>query len=271
LKNPAQSLVALLAVLSLNACASSTGEDEGPTEDSVEQDLAAFRGSSFKAGALSVKLEFKDGVKATTLNKRFIRATVTRGSKSFGAWCSLRGDGAVASKSDLVDCSLGVSTVSNDDDESLAFTIQRSGAASAPTYKLSYDYAGDGTFLGNEFDILAGSGANTDGKLDLSVTKRGTRVENDPFVLADSIHEALGGLLGMRVLDSGLRAKIAAKSYDFSVSDRMDLTLSVGLDANGGRSVTAEKSVSLFATPGSLTSGLASNSTLESRSKAAFR
>jgi hypothetical protein len=255
--------IALLVALVSVGCA--VGDE---TTADAESDLAGFKGRSFKDGGLQIKLEFKDGIQASTQNKRFIRATVSRGASNFGAWCTLQGASATTS----VSCRLGATTVSNDDDESLSFEVERSGNAANPKYELSFDYRGDETFLGKEFGVLAGSSSSHNATgVSLTPSKKATLPEHDPFALADAARAGLDDLAGVKVLDADLGASVAVKAYAFSLSDKMDMSVTAFIDTRNSRSVSAKKAISLLKTPGSLASGLASRAEIATRTKAAFR
>src|SRR5438477_1417893 len=115
--------------LALLAAMAACGGADDSTEGGSEADATQFGGTTLTSSAdpgLRIKIQMLDGVQSKTHNRRFIKATVSRGGKSFSAWCDQRGakdvDGSVVH---TVSCSKGVTTVSNDDDESLSFDIEQ--------------------------------------------------------------------------------------------------------------------------------------------------
>src|SRR5262245_57901587 len=92
-----QSLLSCLAItaIALSGCAS-TEPDATPSgaSDAQEQDLVSRGGVTLTApsdSGLKISLMMLNGVQPRTKNMRFIKATVYRRGKSFGAFCTLLG------------------------------------------------------------------------------------------------------------------------------------------------------------------------------------
>jgi len=246
-------------------CSQST--DSSEPEGDVAEDLTKGGGIVFsKSGdsALQISIKVADGLKPSTKNERFVRLTVARGGKSFGMWCAGEGSIGAAGEVQKISCGDGVATVSNDDDESFAITFEKKDGA----YEMRVDYTGDGTFYGDDMRIVQPGWAWQGGAppplehigLD---PKKGEGSSSDPFAMVADLGSRLSGLLGKDIKNSETRP-LPAQSLSFSLSNTMEVETTFNLSRTGAVSGYA-KAASVLKTPGDLSSGLASASTIVSR------
>jgi len=258
--------VLVLATLSLICACEASGPapngEDGTIDQSGKADDATDATTTLLAGPegsdLTVAVQMLNGKKGTEReNLRFTKVTVKRADQSFTAWC----DSAVRDRGEdrliSVSCALGASTVSGDDDESLGFAIERTGRGDTVTYTLGQIvYSGDGTFLGEEADILMGPD-RADDDIPLTPRREGTSTKRDPFALAAFVDEALAPLIDQPAYSEELRASIAIKGYSFSLSNAMDATITLALTDEGWSAVDIVMDpISLLSTAGNLASGL---------------
>jgi hypothetical protein len=242
-----------------------TADPSGKADDSTDATstlLAGPDGSDF-----TVQLQLLNGKAGTEReNLRFTKVTVKRADKSFTAWCDVavrnRGEQRLAS----VSCALGAATVSGDDDESLGFAIERVATAGTATYEVAQIvYTGDGTFLGDQADVLMGP-ARSDDDIPLTARREGTSALRDPFALAAFVDEALAPLVDRPAYSQELRASISIKGYAFSLSNAMDVTITLALSEESPSAVDITMdAISLLGTAGELASGLVDADTLAGR------
>ncbi len=267
------SRLAVGTVLSLIAvaCGGERGDVEATTGGD-ESELREFAGTELaSSNGLKIKLEMVDGAKPRTKNRRFISGKFTRGSKSIKMWC----DSSVSAQKNQpaissVRCTKGAVTVSNDDDESLSFEIVRKDGALEGTI----DYAGDGTFLGEDFAVLAGRNAqgSDQEKMPLSVRSSGDNVDKNPLLLLDRVEGAAKSMLGktVHIQDDGVDARVKITSLDVLVSDRMTVSF-VPRFASSVHIASNDDDASLLRTAGQLASGIVAESTLKDRFKVALK
>lgn len=234
--------------------------------------------SDLNLGNVKLTLELKDGVTKKTKNKRFTKVRVSRpsrrGEKSFEAWCSLSGEVSLDKQESSVGCGLYEDTVSNDDDESLGFSVlqRRNVGVREPEFVFTgLSYMGDGTIFDDELKVLFGNNYDLEQIRyadSTDVALEGTlenTPEQSPFVLLALVGDSLKGLLGRLVYSDDLEATVKVKAVEFSVSEKMNLglTLRVGRDADHGVSVGSRPS--LLKDPKDLSKGLTSSETILER------
>ncbi len=258
----------VVAAIGLAVVGCSGGSSADP-QDSSEADLISGNGVAFAAAAdsaLKVNVKVADGLKPSTKNKRFIRLTVARGSKSFGMWCTAHGQIGALGPAERIQCDEGTTTVSNDDDESFSMTLAHKGGAYAIE---SVDYVGDGTFFGNRMRILQPGWEFSGGTPDplenvaLKVTK-GEHTEADPFAMTVDVGARLHDLLGMMVSNDET-SDLPVQSITFNLSNKMETDVSLLLMKKGTIRVNATKRVSVLRTAGDLASGYASTTEMKQR------
>ncbi len=259
-----------LVGLSLASAGCAEDTTGSPEEAAAEQDFVSKGGVSLSAPGdkdLQISLLMLDGVKAKTKNKRFIKATVTRKGKSFGAFCSLRGQIVSSEQRAIVSCAIDVATVSNDDDESLGFEIMMTRTRGQDLFVLRRaDYSGDGTFLGKEAAILG----HTDDTTDLELSAREAKNENkNVFLLARTLLDAASPLLSEKVKSEDVDAPVAVSAVEVSLADTMTLQTSLALGRTGRLHAAADE-VSVLSTPGDLSKGLLAAPALTAKLKAAL-
>ncbi len=222
------------------------------------------------ASPLTLSIYVRDGVKKTTLNKRFLKVVAARAGKTFEAFCDLQGDNDAASKRLVtrIECALVAETVSHDDDESLLFSIiEEKVAGKAPAYSLEeVQYSGDGTFLGDQLDVLMGE--NMEGtEFDLDRKTNSSEASN-PFTVGAAAHKALGTLAGEDFYVKNLGATTTVHDYSaFRIDATQAVTFDVRLGPTGGERAYGAGTFSLLSTEGVLADGYATASTLASRAK----
>jgi hypothetical protein len=274
------SAIAFAAFLA-STCASLTGcgaaADRDDAEDTTEEsELSTSEALTFKGTtdtALSIKLEVLDGIKTTTMNKRFIKATARRASKSFESWCSLSGSSDGTRTKTRVECSVGVETVSNDDDESLTFALE-SDDAGATFVLTDREYVGDGTFLGDEATVIgAGSMWDPPSEATPLAAKRGSKLttERDPFAVGALIHEALAGVTGASFYLSDLGVSVPVNGYaSWNLSEKVEFSTRFAVGKTRTNTEFVPSGVSVLATAGDLSTGLAAPADITARVKAAL-
>lgn len=251
------SAVTLGASVLFLGCADPSSDDApaSPDEGAQVQDLVSRGGVTLTAAGdadLRISLLMLDGVKAKTKNKRFVKATIYRKSKSFGAFCSIRGEVSATRQVATISCNIGVATVSNDDDESLGFDVVLArGPAGESVTLAGVSYAGDGTFLGKEAGIIGHEDA---APLPLTV-KEASNMDRNPLLLARSLLDATKPLLGKKVNSDEVDAPVAVKSASFSLDQKLELTTWLALGRTGRLHAELDP-VSLLKSPGSLATGL---------------
>lgn len=261
--------VVAVAVLALAGCAS---EEAAPSEGeaAAEQDFVSKGGVTLTAPGdrdLQISLLMLDGVKAKTKGKRFLKATVTRKGKSFGAFCNFGVTLESASRSVGIGCNMGVATVSHDDDESLSFGITMRRTPAGDTFVLSEpSYSGDGTFLGKEAAILGHTDAATGFELPL-VAREGKDASKNVFLLARTLLDGAAPLLAEKVRSEEVDAPVAVKSLSLSVDEKLEVTTSLTLGKTGRLHASLDP-VSLLATPGDLSKGMLASAAITAKLKA---
>ncbi len=167
-------------------------------------------------------------------------------------------------------CTKGAVAVSDDDDESLTFEIVRKDSA----LEGEIAYAGDGTFLGEDFAVLAGRPAqgSDEAKRALSVRSSGDNVDKNPLALLDRVAEATKAMLGktVHIQDDGVDARVKITSLDVLVSDRMTVS-SIPRFASSVHLWSNDDDASLLRTAGQLASGIVTEATLQDRFKVALK
>lgn len=222
-----------------------------------------------RPGYLSISLMMLDGVKAKTKSKRFIKATVTRKGQSFGAFCNLRVALEGATQTATVGCAVGVSTVSNDDDESLAFDIVLTRSPQGESVTLENgSYAGDGTFLGKEAGILGHGDMGLSEKIALTA-REGKDANKNVLLLARSVLDAAAPLLALKVKSDEVEQPVSVKSISLSIDEKMEANGSLELGRTGALSASMKK-VSLLTTPGDPSKGVLAPAALASKLKGAL-
>jgi hypothetical protein len=263
--------VSSAVVLSSFGCAETSGAEAEP-EALAEQDFVAKGGISLAAASdadLKISLMMLDGVKAKTKSKRFIKATVTRKGRSFGAFCNLRVELEGSSRVATVGCSIGVETVSNDDDESLGFDVVLTRTAQGESITLENgSYAGDGTFLGKEAGILGHGEMGPSEKIALTA-REGKDANKNVFLLARSVLDAAAPLLAEKVKSEEVDQAVAVKAVSLFVDEKMEANGSLELGRTGALSASLKK-VSLLATPGDPSKGVLAPSALAAKLKGAL-
>ncbi|MBI4043021.1 MAG: hypothetical protein HY391_06060 [Deltaproteobacteria bacterium] len=217
-----------------------------------------------------VTIEMFDGAKKKTENKRFIKATVSRNGNSFSTWCQeftgvASSDGSVESE---LGCTLGVSTVSNDDDESLTFVLRRYYASEFETFYLlhKFDYVGDGTFLRKEVEILTGKKFNrvddsfVEEQITLEMEDTGSDPEKDMNAFWHYLTRVLEGVVGKEVDLSENQRGFKIASIEYGVDHELNLAMTVVLTfgRNDSRETMIHIAISLLKEEGKLRSGLLS-------------
>lgn len=260
-------VLGLVALGSLSmGCAAEHADD--PAAASAEE-LITGPGVSFAAtgdAALKVNVKVADGIKPKTKNKRFIRVTVARASKSFGMWCTGSGQIGQAGALEKIECSDSVETVSNDDDETFSMTIVKKSGA----YEIeSVGYMGDGTFYGDRMEILdkgwSSQGNAPDPLEHIALTPtKGEGSAADPFPMIADVGSRLQGLLGAKIPNDET-GPLPAHSARFDLSQKMDLGITLVLSKTGRITATPSKRVSALKTPGDLPSGLATAAEVKAR------
>jgi len=249
----------LVAAGLLPAC----GGSAEPTAEDV-QAFASRGGVTLEAPSdpgLRISLMMLDGVQPQTKNQRFIKATVFRGGASFGAFCTLRGDLTSSRQRAIVACSVDVATVSDDDNESLAFDLVVTRAGGRETVTLEdVLYAGDGTFLGEE--------AKTIGHEDerpLALTAReADNLDKNAFAFGRLLLDAIEPLLAKKVHSDEVDAAVAVKEASFFAHPDMSVHASLRLGQTG-QLFEPVRPQSALVVPGDLAKGLASRATLTER------
>jgi hypothetical protein len=253
----------LVGLLALVACQSSS------PEGTAEEDFVSRGGATLRSVAdpdLRVSLLMLDGVQPSTRHRRFLKAVVFRGDKSFDAFCTLRGEVSEDRERAIVGCGIEVSTVSGDDDESLGFDFVLTRAAGTEMLTLeNVFYSGDGTFLGTEAEIIGHEGAGP-----VTLTKReASNVEKNPLALGRVLLDAFKPLLADRMFSEEVASEVDIKAASFRVDAEMTASASFRLGLTGqlsefvaGQSVLSE--------PGNLASGTAPANVITARVKEAF-
>jgi hypothetical protein len=264
------SVVIAVALSALAGCSESEpASPEAEGQAGQEQEFVARGGMTLKAPTdadLRISLMMLDGVRAQTKNQRFVKATVLRGSKSFGAFCDLTGSIEKDSQSAKVSCNIGVATVSGDDDESLSFDVVLSRTPDGESVVLSnVSYAGDGTFLGNEARII---GHDNDRPVPLTV-QEANNVDKNAFQFARVLLDATKPLLAERVISEEVNAPVVVKSADFHVDTKLNVSVSLTLGRTGQLS-TSLAPQSVLTSPGELSTGVLAASGITKRLKAAL-
>lgn len=266
---------ATLAIVtaSLATLAGCAAEEDAPAAAAAEQDFVSKGGVTLTSAGdrdLSLSLMMLDGVKAKTKGSRFIKATVSRKGKSFGAFCNLRGEVEKTSQLAKVSCSIGVETVSNDDDESLGFdVVLRRDAAGKTTFTLEdVNYAGDGTFLGKEAEILGDMDVMGRTNFALALDAReGKDPNKNVFLLARTLLDATAPLLAEKVKSEEVEQPVAVKSLSFGVDAKMSMDVSLALGRTG-RLFASVDGVSVLVAPGEPAKGTLAAAAIESALKA---
>jgi hypothetical protein len=265
--------VASLALLAFAAgCGAAPSGEPAPesAESALHKSALVFRGQG-----LEIKVEVLPGLKSWNQNRRYIGATVSRGTNSFFVFCDLRGRNESGQKTTRLGCSEYAETVSNDDDESLEFTIEQRGNS----YRLDgIGYMGDGTIYGDHVEILTGGGVEDfdleDFELPLTVQRPANMpLDKDPFAIAGRVHGALDDLRGESFWLNDLGVKVNVAGYTaFTIDDAMEMTVevAVGKQASRRESLPGGK-ISLLQTAGNPKAGLASASTISSRAVGTLR
>lgn len=257
-----------LAVLALPGCAEDGSAPEG--EAATEQDFVGKGGVTLTAPGdkdLQISLMMLDGVKAKTKDKRFLKATVTRKGKSFGAFCNFGVTLEGASRVVGIGCNMGVTTVSNDDDESLSFGITMRRTPAGDTFVLADpSYSGDGTFLGKEAAILGHTDAAYGFELPL-VAREGKDASKNVFLLARTLLDGAAPILAEKVRSEEVDAPVAVKSLSLSVDEKLDVSTSISLGKTGRLHASLDK-VSLLAKPGDLSKGTLASAAITAKLKA---
>ena len=246
------------------------GCGEGAEEGTGSADATSFGTTLTSAGdkPLTIKLQLLDGKQAKTKNQRFTKATVSRAGKSFSAFCSIAGELGTSARTTQLECGEYAETVSNDDDESFSFTVERERAGETSTFTLvSVDYSGDGTIFGEQVGILTGSDdIDTSGFEPVPLTaKLGKGTTKDPFAFADLVDEGAEGVLGKPVLSHEVDQTLPVRSLAYRTSPEMELDVTVRLTKSGSVEVSMPESVSLLKTKGQLSSGYATAATVRNR------
>jgi hypothetical protein len=266
--------VAILGILGAG-CAQPAGEDV--THGGEVTDESELRGESRAAelrsgDGLTVKLQMLDGTKRHTKNRRFIKGRFSRGNKSVTMWCDSLVEAAknepVVTK---IRCTTGVATVSNDDDESLTFEIVRKGDET----KGEIGYFGDGTFLGDQFKVLAGPQASDrhEAALALTVSSNPDSIDKNPLTLVDRVAAASNAMIGktVHIQDDDVDARVKIKSLTALISDKLVVSFIPRFGGTRDFDAYQNDDVSLLEDAGQLGSGVVSEATLTDRMKAALK
>lgn len=268
---PLLSLLSLVAVTAFIGCAEpSTNASSGIGEGAAEQDFVSRGGVTLKApsdSALKISLMMYTGTQNRTRNQRFIKATVYRGSKSFGAFCDMSGQHDSASKSSAkISCNIGVATVSDDDNESLGFDIvlKRDGSSESLFLDNVY-YSGDGTFLGDQADII---GHNEAPALPLEA-QEANNTDKNALAFARVLLDSTKPLLSERVQSEEVNQPVAVKTASFYLDAKLDLNVSLTLGRTGALSASLPKQ-SLLKTAGDLSQGVLDAAAITTKLKAAL-
>jgi hypothetical protein len=272
MRSTALSLLSLVAVTAFVGCAEPSSSDapQANTEGAQEQDFVSRGGVTLKApsdSALKISLMMYKGAQTRTRNQRFIKATVYRGAKSFGAFCDMSGDHDSASKSSAkISCSIGVATVSDDDNESLGFDIvlKRDGSSESITLDNVF-YSGDGTFLGDQAAII---GHNEEPALKLDAQEANNNDKN-ALAFARTLLDATKPLLSERVQSEEVNQPVAVKSASFYLDSKLDLNVSLKLGRTGALYASLPKQ-SLLKTAGDLSQGVLDAAAITTKLKAAL-
>ncbi len=258
-------------VISLTAlgCASSS-QDTVPDTD--EADLSQFPGTVFKTSdGLSIRIEMADGKSPRTKNQRFIRGTATRDGSQYGAWCFMRGANRLK-KTTTVSCSVGATTVSHDDDESLTFDVICDEETGHCT--LDRRYGGDFSFLDRQARILLGNRSESEKEVhdaSLTVVKKGESLSKDPFALASRIHQALAGIVGVRVHIDDLDTDAPSTGYEFRFNNEVNVDFQPAFGNSHSTLNSHLATVPLLESAGDLSSGMTDSATILTRAKAALK
>jgi len=207
------------------------------------------------------------GTQTRTKNQRFIKATVYRGSKSFGAFCDMSGDIDSASKSSAkISCALNVATVSGDDDESLGFDIvlTRNGSEESVTLENVF-YGGDGTFLGEQAAIIGHDDAPA---LKLEANEA-NNTDKNALGFARVLLDGTKPLLSERVQSEEVNQPVAVKSASFFLDSKLDLNVSLALGRTGALRASLDKQ-SLLKTQGDLGQGVLDAAGITAKLKASL-
>ena len=261
-----------LGSIVLSGCAEPEADGASSPADPIvdEQELVSKGGVSLRAASdpgLRISLMMLPGVKTKTKNQRFIKATVSRGSKSFGAFCNLHGERTATTSKAVVSCSLGISTVSNDDDEALVFGIALERTASGETVSLEdVGYSGDGTFLGTQAAILGHDGSPS---ISLSAQEANNPAKN-VLQFARTVLDGTGPLLAERVISEANGGEpFAVKSLSFTLDTKLMMSTVLRLGRTG-RLWQAIPEQSLLEVPGDLSKGVLDQAEITVRLKAAI-
>lgn len=229
----------VVALAALTGCASEEAAPAGVGDPaSAEEDFVGKGGVTLTSAAdkdLSISLMMLDGVKPKTKAKRFIKATVSRKGQSFGAFCSLSGEIEKASQRAKIGCSVGVETVSNDDDESLGFDIVLVRGAAGDVFSLEdVFYSGDFTFLEKQTKILGYTDEMERSDWKLALTAReGKDPNKNVFLLARTMLDGAAPLLSEKVKSEEVEQPVAVKDLSFRLDEKMNASVSLTLGRTG--------------------------------------
>ncbi len=172
-------------------------------------------------------------------------------------------------------CSLGVETVSNDDDESLGFDVALARTWD-PTAKAFVEtltlegvvYSGSFSFLEKETQILGLTEAMEAPGWKAALTAQEGRDPNkNPLGLLRAVLDAVTPLCGEKVRSEEVSQPVAVKSVFAMVDEKMTTSGSLALGSTGRLKVELPE-VSLLATPGEPRSGFLAPSAMTAALKA---
>ena len=256
-----RSILALFMMTALSAvsgCADDTSESTDEAVASDEQDFVSKGGVTLTSpddGDLRISLMMLDGTKPSTRNSRFVKATVSRKRKSFGAFCDVSARASSELETARIGCAVRVATVSNDDDEALSFdvVVERTPAGGESIALANVAYDGDGTFLGDEAAVIGHVGERAPLLL---AAKESTNANRNVLLVARRLLDATRPLLTEKVWCDDVEASLAVKAARLHLGEEMDLSVALAL----GRSGILERTVtrSVLSTPGDLSKGLLS-------------
>jgi hypothetical protein len=262
-----------LALAVLTGCASEEAAPAGAGDPAAaEEDFVGKGGVTLTSAAdkdLSISLMMLDGVKPKTKAKRFIKATVSRKGQSFGAFCALSGQVEKASQRAKIGCSVGVTTVSNDDDESLAFDIVLARGAGGDVFSLEgVSYSGDFTFLEKQTKILGYRDEMERGDWKLALTAReGKDVNKNVLLLARTMLDGSAPLLAEKVKSEEVEQPVSVKSLSFFLDEKMSASVALTLGRTGALRASVDE-VSILVAAGEPAKGTLASSAITAKLKA---
>jgi len=216
--------------------------------------------------ALSISLLMLRGVQPSTKNQRFIKATVARAGESFGAFCNVHGDVEDALRVATITCSIGVTTVSDDDNEFLSFDIVVKRAGGSETLTLErVGVSGDHTFLGHEAEIL---GHEDEPPISLRA-REAQNPDKNALTFARTLLDATEPLLPLSIVAEEIGEPVAVKSVGFTVDQKLQMSTVAKLGRTGMLSAVIPEQ-SLMVVPGDLSKGVLDAAGIAARLQAAL-